>query len=135
MPQFSAHRSRCPGRAPAPLSRRQLLQASTTGFGMLALSALTQERGFGATESQANFSGPAKNVIFLFMDGGVSHVDTFDPKPALAAREGEQWRGDASRKWVKSPWKFAQHGASGMWISELFPHIASCSDDIAVIRS
>lgn len=51
---------------------------------MVALSALTQERGFGATESQANFSGPAKNVIFLFMDGGVSHVDTFDPKPALA---------------------------------------------------
>ena len=135
MPQTSQHHSRCPGRAPAPLSRRQLLQASGTGFGMMAFSALSQERGFGATSSQLHFSGPAKNVIFLFMDGGVSHVDTFDPKPALAAHEGEPWSGDANRKWVKSPWKFAQHGDGGIWISELFPHIASCADDIAVIRS
>ena len=135
MPQTSHHHFRCPGRAPAPLSRRQLLQASGTGFGMVAFSALSEERGFGATSSQAHFPGPAKNVIFLFMDGGVSHVDTFDPKPALAAHEGEPWSGDANRKWVKSPWKFAQHGDSGMWISELFPHIASCADDIAVIRS
>ncbi|MEJ7594188.1 MAG: DUF1501 domain-containing protein, partial [Planctomycetaceae bacterium] len=98
MPQTSRHRSHCPGRAPAPLSRRQLLQSSATGFGMLAWSALSQEYGFGAISSQAHFSGPAKNVIFLFMDGGVSHVDTFDPKLALAVHEGETWSGDATRK-------------------------------------
>ncbi len=135
MPQSARNRSRCPGRAPAPLSRRELLQSSATGFGMVALSALSQEGGFSATESQAHFPAPAQNVIFLFMDGGVSHVDTFDPKPALAAHAGEQWSGDATRKWVRSPWKFAQHGDSGLWISELFPHIASCADDIAVVRS
>lgn len=69
------------------------------------------------------------------MDGGVSHVDSFDPKPDLAKHEGEPWSGDPSRKWVKSPWKFQQHGQCGTPVSELFPHIASCIDDIAVIRS
>jgi len=128
---------RCQGRGAVPVSRRGMLQTSSTGFGWLALSALAQERSFGAAraESDRNFAGPAKNVIFLFMDGGVSHVDSFDPKPALATQEGQPWSGDANRKWVKSPWKFEQHGDGGMWVSELFPHIASCADDIAVIRS
>ena len=126
---------RCPGRAPAPLSRRGLLKASATGFGWLALQGLMQQRSFGASAVSPHFAGPAKNVIFLFMDGGVSHVDSFDPKPALAEHEGEPWSGDANRKWVKSPWTFAQYGESGMWVSELFPHIATCVDDIAVVRS
>ena len=69
------------------------------------------------------------------MDGGVSHVDTFDPKSALAEHEGQPWSGDANRKWVKSPWSFTQHGESDTWVSELFPHIATCVDDIAVVRS
>jgi hypothetical protein len=127
----------CPGRGLPPINRRQMLQAGATGFGWLALSALTQDPAFGGTPSapRLHFPARAKSVIFLFMDGGVSHVDSFDPKPALASHEGQPWSGDPSRKWVKSPWKFARHGESGMWVSELFPHIATCVDDIAVIRS
>jgi len=124
----------CPGRLPAPMTRREMLKTSATGFAWLALSALTQQRAFGAPTAP-HFPAKAKSVIFLFMDGGVSHVDSFDPKPALAAHEGEPWSGDPARKWVKSPWNFAQHGESGMWVSELFPHISRCVDDIAVIRS
>jgi len=124
----------CPGRLTAPMTRREMLKASATGFAWLALSALTQQRAFGAPTAP-HFPAKAKSVIFLFMDGGVSHVDSFDPKPALAAHEGEPWSGDPARKWVKSPWNFAQHGESGMWVSELFPHISRCVDDIAVIRS
>ncbi len=114
-----------------------MLQAGATGFGWLALSALAQDPAFGAVPSQPrpHFAAKAKSVIFLFMDGGVSHVDSFDPKPALATHEGKPWSGAPGRKWVKSPWKFAQHGECGMPISELFPHIATCADDIAVVRS
>ena len=124
----------CPGRMPPPCTRRQMLKASATGFAWMALAALTQQKAFGATRPP-HFPAKAKSVIFLFMDGGVSHVDTFDPKPALAAHEGEPSSVDKNRKWVKSPWEFAQYGQSGMWISELFPNIAKCADDIAVIRS
>ena len=127
--------ARCPGRGPLPLSRREMLQASATGFAWLALSALMQEQAFGSSASGPHFAPKAQRIIFLFMDGGVSHVDTFDPKPALARHEGEPWSGDPNRKWVKSPWKFSQHGQSGTWVSELFPHIATCVDDMAVIRS
>jgi hypothetical protein len=111
-----------------------MLQRSAAGFGWLALAGLAQERAFGATARPPR-AGKAKNIIFLFMDGGVSHVDSFDPKPALAIRDGEPWSGDPRRKWLRSPWRFARHGQSGMWVSELFPEIAACADDIAVIRS
>jgi hypothetical protein len=111
-----------------------MLRASATGFGALALSALTQQRVFGSVNSP-HFTPKVKSVIFLFMDGGVSHVDTFDPKPALEKHVGQPWSGDPTRKWQKSPWKFGQHGQSGIPVSELFPHVAACADDIAVIRS
>ncbi len=124
----------CPGRAPQPLTRRAMLKASATGFGSLALSALLQPKA-SAAPRPSHFRAAAKSVIFLFMDGGVSHVDSFDPKPALEKYVGQPWSGDPARKWQRSPWKFAQHGQSGAWISELFPHIASCADDIAIIRS
>ncbi len=133
MSEFS--HNRCPGRGPLPLNRRQMLQASATGFGWLALQGLAQDPAYGATTTVPHHAPRAKSVIFLFMDGGVSHVDSFDPKPLLAQREGEAWSGDPNRKWVKSPWNFSQHGESGMWVSDLFPHIATCADDIAVIRS
>ena len=130
-------RGHCQGRDRRPITRRQMLQTGATGFGWLALSALAQDPAFGAPPPppRPHFPARAKSVIFLFMDGGVSHVDTFDPKPALAAHEGEPWAEGPGRKWVKSPWKFAQHGEGGTWVSELFPHIATCVDDIAVIRS
>ncbi|WP_207910696.1 DUF1501 domain-containing protein [Chthoniobacter flavus] len=111
-----------------------MLKTSATGFAWMALSALIQQRAYGAPVAP-QFAAKAKNVIFLFMDGGVSHVDTFDPKPALAEHAGEASNVDKGRKWLKSPWSFGQYGQSGMWISELFPNIAKCADDIAVIRS
>jgi hypothetical protein len=88
-----------------------------------------------------HFRPRAKNIIFCFMDGGVSHVDSFDPKPMLAKLDGkpvgkvENPTANINRKWLASPWKFRRHGQSGLPVSELFPHIASCIDDLAVIRS
>ena len=87
------------------------------------------------------FPARAKNVIFCFMDGGVSHVDSFDPKPKLTELDGKAFNesknptAKGNRQWLKSPWAFRPHGQSGMPVSDLFPHIAKCADDIAVIRS
>src|SRR5262245_60083467 len=120
----------CPGRRFAACSRRDWLRRSANGFGMLALSALLAEKG-GAVGT--HFTPRARNVIFLFMDGGVSHVDSLDPKPELDRRDGGTFRGN--RKWLRSPWRFSPQGRSGLLVSELFPHIGACIDDIAVIRS
>src|SRR5262245_16285860 len=120
----------CPGRRFAACSRRDWLRRSANGFGMLALSALLAEKG-GAVGT--HFTPRARNVIFLFMDGGVSHVDSLDPKPELDRRDGGTFRGN--RKWLRSPWRFSPQGRSGLLVSELFPHIGACVDDIAVIRS
>ena len=122
------------GDNPAPWSRRGMLHASSTGFGWLAFSALAKQAGLRAAW-EPHFPPKARTVIFLFMDGGVSHVDSFDPKPSLDKYAGQPYPADKNRKWQKSPWKFARHGQSGVWVSELFPHIASCADDIAVVRS
>lgn len=135
----------CPGRLPGrSLSRRDLLKHSATGFGMLALSALMADEayaGLANPQPKPHFPARAKNVIFLFMDGGVSHVDSFDPKPKLTELHGKQVgkvdnpTAGGNRKWLKSPWNFKQYGQSGMWISDLFPNIATCADDLAVVRS
>jgi hypothetical protein len=126
-----------------PLTRREMLAGTANGFGLLALAGLLGE----TTASPAlagqrpHFAPRAKNVIFCFMDGGVSHVDTFDPKPKLAELDGQAFTGstnptaDVNRKWLRSPWAFRRRGESGMPVSDLFPHIASCVDDLAVIRS
>lgn len=123
----------CPGRHPRPMTRRDLLRASANGFGAVAMSALLSQAD--AAPRPPHAPGKARSVIFLFMDGGVSHIDTFDPKPALEKHVGEPWSGDPARKWQRSPWKFARYGESGTWVSELFPQIASCVDDLAIIRS
>jgi len=87
---------------------------------------------------------PAKNIIFCFMDGGPSHVDTFDPKPLLKKRQGEAVGGkfdklsmgsSGNRVWLGSPWDFKQRGQSGLWVSDLFPHVAAIADDLCVVRS
>ena len=94
-----------------------------------------------ASGSETNHRPRAKNVIFCFMDGGVSHVDSFDPKPKLDRHDGQPFRdssnptANGNRQWLKSPWTFRRHGQSGLPVSDLFPHIASCADDLAVIRS
>src|SRR5262249_37351692 len=85
--QFQPGSSGCPGRLSAPWSRREMLQASANGFGLLALSGLLADPAHGAASvpdlGLPHFTPRAKNVIFCFMDGGVSHVDSFDPKPKL----------------------------------------------------
>ncbi len=93
---------------------------------------------------QLHHRAKAKNVIFCFMDGGPSHVDTFDPKPMLKKHEGKaigesavskRAQANAGRVWMGSPWEFKQHGQSGLWVSELFPHIAQVADKLCVVRS
>ncbi|MDA7860259.1 DUF1501 domain-containing protein [Akkermansiaceae bacterium] len=121
------------------LTRRELLRNSSLGFGGLALSGL-----YGAPVNP-HFPARAKNVIFLFMEGGVSQVDSFDYKPLLAKHHGEDPRKaigeiEATQfgnvgKVMKSPWEFKQRGQCGAWISDLFPHVAELADELAIIRS
>jgi len=131
--KYVQKKNHCPGRMTFPLTRREMLTTSANGFGLLALSALWSDRAYADSPPRPHFTPRAKNVIFCFMDGGVSHVDSFDPKPELDRRDGQTYRGN--RNWLKSPWRFARHGQCGMPVSELFPHIAELADDLAVIRS
>jgi len=134
----------CPGRLPAAITRRQALATAANGFGLMALAGLMSDdaRAEATREMpRPHFAPRAKRVIFCFMDGGVSHVDSFDPKPQLDAADAKPFTesknptADGNRQWLKSPWSFRQHGESGLPVSELFPHIAGCADDLAVIRS
>lgn len=135
----------CPGRRAGVTTRRSFLRQSSLGFGWLAFAGLANRVASAeARRAQAHFAPRAKHVIFLFMDGGVSHVDTFDPKPELTKRTGQpaQWRPDelsqsvsANRKWLKNQWEFKQRGQSGLWVSDLLPHIASVADELCVVRS
>ena len=132
---------------PPTISRRHLLCRTGAGFGGVALSALLQEgRTLAATTAEGNPLAPqpphfvprAKRVIFLFMPGGPSQVDTFDPKPRLTADDGKPapkaYLGQ-QRTLLASPWKFARHGEAGIDVSELFPHTARQVDRLCVIRS
>jgi hypothetical protein len=133
------------------ISRRALLARAANGFGALALGALLQPparalaAGDPLTPRPAHFRPRARNVIFLFMEGGVSQVDSFDPKPRLTRHHGEDPRKAIGKlektqfenvgTVFKCPWEFRQHGRSGLWISDLFPHIARHADDLCVLRS
>jgi hypothetical protein len=132
---------------PTTISRRHLLRRTGAGFGGVALSALLQEGQARATTTAAgnplapqppHFVPRAKRVILLFMPGGPSQVDTFDPKPRLTADDGKPapkaYLGQ-QRTLLASPWKFARHGQSGIDVSELFPHTARQADRLCVIRS
>jgi hypothetical protein len=123
---------KCPGYFSTLASRREWLRTASNGFGYLALSAMMAERSYPATPG-THFPPRAKNVIFLFMPGGVSHMDTFDPKPKLAELDGKV--STTGRKWLKTPWKFKQYGQAGLPVSELFPQIATVVDDLTVVRS
>jgi hypothetical protein len=121
-------------------TRRTFLRDSSCGFGWLALASLLAEPSRASSASRPR----ARNVVLCFMDGGPSHVDTFDPKPALAERQGQpigksavskRSQSTAERVWMGSPWKFHQRGESGLWASELLPHIAACADELCVVRS
>lgn len=134
--------NRCPGFVRRPVTRRDLLKRASNGFGYLALSALMADRSYAglAAARGPDFTPKAKNVILLFMPGGVSHMDSFDPKPKLAELDGqpaklESYVSGPNRKWLKSPWKFQTHGQIGLPVSELFPHITGLVDDLTVVRS
>ena len=125
-------------------SRREALCRSGAGFGLVGmLGALQASRSIGAEQAAAvdglHHAARAKRVIFLFMNGAPSHVDTFDPKPELAKRAGETPAEVAGKSkaagLMPSPFRFAAHGESGVVMSELFPNLARHADDLCVLRS
>lgn len=138
---------------PRPLSRREMLARCANGFGAVALAGmLAEEEASAALRSSGNplapraphYSPKVKNVIFLYMDGGPSQVDTFDPKPRLQKESGQPFGMEVDKTTLQfnnmgksfgSPWKFKQHGESGIPVSSLFPHVAQHVDSLAVVRS
>jgi len=132
---------------PQPLSRRDLLKGSGIGFGAFALDAFLMQnssasngKGMIGTHHEVK----AKSIIFLYMDGGVSHVDSFDPKPLLKEHNGQDpskffkvapTQFNNNGKILASPWGFKEYGMSGIPISDLFPNIAKHADKLAVVRS
>jgi Protein of unknown function (DUF1501) len=133
------------------VTRRDVLARAGHGFGALALGSLLGNPAQAVTRANPlapkapNFAPKAKSVIFLFMVGGPSHIDTFDPKPALKKYEGQKLpesygkvvsqftSGDTPL--LSSPWRFSRHGQCGMEVSTLYPHLAECVDDICFVRS
>ncbi len=136
---------------PAFWSRRQWLQRAGCGAGLIGLAALLAEEGLLAAPAanplaprEPHFPARAKSVIWLFINGGPSHVDTWDYKPELARRDGQELPGfdrftgffaNAVGGLMKSPFKFAQHGECGKWVSEIFPHLAKHVDKMAFVHS
>lgn len=128
-------------------SRREMLQRVGTGMGTLGLAALLAETearaaaGNPLAAKPPHFPTKAKHVIHLFMNGGPSQVDTFDPKPALDKYDGQRPPGSELKterrtgNLMRSPFAFQKRGQSGVEVSELFPHVGGCIDDICVIRS
>src|ERR1700676_4651347 len=131
-------------------SRRRFLQQAGLGFGSLALATLLHEQAH-AQSAPANplaprpphFPARGKGVIWLFMTGGPSQVDTFDYKPELQRRDGQNLAGadprtgffQTSGRCLKSPFRWRQHGQSASWVSDIFPHLARHVDDMAFIHS
>ena len=140
---------------PTYLNRREMLARAGTGFGAIALAGLLQQDALRASPSpQSLASSPsrrphhppkAKSIIFVFLEGGPSHIDTFDPKPALEKYAGQPLpssfkpvilaMGEKNPPLLASQRKWAQHGTGGLWVSDWLPHMATCADDLCVIRS
>ena len=135
----------------SPTTRRAMLKGSACGFGSVALAGLLGQAAAGESRpapphplapKPPHFRPRAKRIIFLFMWGGPSHVDLFDPKPMLQRMDGQPLPPEAigsQRKnlgsLMASPFKFAQHGQGGVWISELFPELSGQADRLCVVRS
>jgi len=131
------------------MNRRRMLQRSAVGFGSVALNAMLGQEAQAAssgqnplTVKQPPLRPRAKRVVFLFMKGGPSHVDTFDPKPLLDRDHGKKPPFDLPRvtfapqgNLLKSPWSFKQYGQGGLPVSSLFPNVAQCADDLCMLRS
>ncbi|MBX3748167.1 MAG: DUF1501 domain-containing protein [Verrucomicrobiae bacterium] len=132
------------------LSRRKALQTAACGFGWLAFQGLAGRTAVAGNPWAArapHYAPRARRIIFLFMQGGPSQVDTYDHKPALERHDGQRLAFDDARtiastgerateqRVMKSPWTFARHGESGRWVSELFPHTARHVDDLCFIHA
>jgi hypothetical protein len=146
-------RQDCGNFGPPALNRREMLQRSALGFGTLALTSLLAEEGRLFADDGAEgtlvgkkLNGKAKNVIFLFMGGGPSQVDTFDPKPELTrldkqdvppsiAKDIPRIARSPLKGLFASPYKFIKHGQSGIEVSELFPELGKHVDDLCILRS
>ena len=132
---------------PRPMSRREMLGRCATGFGAVALSSLLADPTYGKSNSpfaprKPHHDAKAKSVIFLYMDGGVSQVDSFDYKPRLEKDNGKPFSAkinptqfDNIGKTLKSPWNFKKYGQSGLNVSDLFPHVGEMADELCVVRS
>src|SRR3954470_22041850 len=140
---------------PSPFSRRNFLLRGGAGFGSLALTWMLRDNPLfaAAADSPAtallphapHFPPKAKNVIFLFMEGGPSHIDMFDPKPKLDELAGKPLpasfkpvitpMGEAGSPLLASKRKWKQYGQGGLWVSDWLPHLSGCVDDLTVIRS
>ena len=130
-----------------PLSRREMLGRCASGFGAVALSSLLADPAFGKTKSpfaprSTHHHPKAKSVIFLYMDGGVSQVDSFDYKPRLEKDHGKPFSAkinptqfDNIGKTLKSPWNFKEYGQCGLNVSDLFPYVGEMADNLCVVRS
>ena len=118
----------CSDITPRALTRRDLLRTVSAGFGWLAFQGLAAHAAAAAgsrgplAPRAPHFAPRAKRIIFLCMQGGPAHQDTFDYKPKLSADSGKPGMGKGGAKLLGSPFQFTQHGQSGLWISELFPH-------------
>ena len=124
------------------LNRRQTLRSLFLGsslFPALLSDLLAKDAALDAANPLApkapHFPGTAKRVIFIYLSGGLSHVDSFDPKPKLAEYQRENKTGDFGRKYLGSPWGAKPRGQSGIEVSDLFPNIGACVDDLCIIRS
>ena len=129
-----------------PTSRREMLSQCSMGFGALALASLWQQSTVGETTSgiaarMAQVTPRAKRIIFLFMQGGPSQVDTFDYKPLLARDHGKEYpyakprvQFAGTESLMNGVWKFQRHGQSGAWVSELLPHIAGVVDELCFLK-
>tara|TARA_Y100000588_G_scaffold388910_1_gene490269 strand:+ start:1213 stop:2649 length:1437 start_codon:yes stop_codon:yes gene_type:complete len=137
----------CQNFMPRPMSRREMLGRCATGFGAVALSSLLADPTYGKSNSpfaprKPHHDAKAKSVIFLYMDGGVSQVDSFDYKPRLEKDNGKPFSAkinptqfDNIGKTLKSPWNFKKYGQSGLNVSDLFPHVGEMADELCVVRS
>lgn len=130
-------------------TRRQILSRTAVGFGSLAMASMLADEMLASpgeldplAPKAPHFPARAKRIIFLFMGGGPSQVDTFDYKPLLERDNGKPLPFDKPRvqfnstsNLLQSPWKFKQYGQSGSWVSDLFPHFAECVDDVCFMHS
>ena len=130
------------------ISRRRMLEQCSSGFGMMALASLLNDQTTGRVQAEAarhralKLPTKAKSVILCYMSGGISHLDSFDHKPQLQKEAGkpmpmkvERTQFNNNGKIFPCPFEFKQHGQGGLPVSSIFPHLASCADELAVINS